>query len=204
VSRVVAYVDGFNLYWGMKARTGRKYLWLDLEMLARTLLRPGQRLEAVRYFTAPVRNDPAALGRQYTYLTALRAHTPAIEVVLGRYQEKTFRCNTCGALGRTYEEKETDVSIAVALLEDGVNNRFDTALVISADSDLCPAIRALNRLRPALRVVAAFPPKRHSDDRAHICNGVRHISVASLRSAQLPDSVTAPSGRTFKRPTHWI
>jgi hypothetical protein len=45
----------------------------------------------------------------------------------------------------------------MAVLEDGVNNRFDTALVISADSNLCPAIRALNRLRPALRVVAAFP-----------------------------------------------
>jgi uncharacterized LabA/DUF88 family protein len=199
----MAYVDGFNLYWGMKAKTGRKYLWLDLDLLARTLLRPEQRLEAVRYFTAPVRNDSAALGRQYTYLTTLRAHTPTIEIVLGRYQEKTFRCSSCGAVGRTYEEKETDVSIAVAVLEDGVNNRFDTALVISADSDLCPAIRALNRLRPALRVVAAFPPRRHSDELARACNSVRHISVANLRSAQLPDTVTAPTGRTYKRPSYW-
>jgi hypothetical protein len=28
--RVVAYVDGFNLYFGLKADRGRKHLWLDL------------------------------------------------------------------------------------------------------------------------------------------------------------------------------
>jgi len=110
--------------------------------LAAGLLKPGQRLEAVRYFTAAVRNEPAALARQQTYLAALRAHAPKVEVIVGRFQQTTLACRRCGAQWRTYEEKETDVSIAVALLEDGVNKRFDTALVISVDSDLCPAVRA--------------------------------------------------------------
>lgn len=30
MARVAAYIDGFNLYHGLKARLGRKYLWLDL------------------------------------------------------------------------------------------------------------------------------------------------------------------------------
>jgi len=203
MTRVVAYVDGFNLYWGMKAKTGRRYLWLDLAALSTSILRPGQRLEAVRYFTATVRNDPAALGRQHTYLAALRAHIPNIDIVLGRYQEKTLNCRSCGAQWRSYEEKETDVSIAVSLLEDGINNRFDTALVISADSDLCPAIRALHRLRPSLRVVAAFPPKRHSDALRRACTGTLHISEAHLRAAQLPGLVTSPPRGTYKRPSRW-
>lgn len=47
--RVAVYVDGFNLYFGLRERYGRKYLWLDLQVLAASLLRPGQSLERVRY-----------------------------------------------------------------------------------------------------------------------------------------------------------
>jgi hypothetical protein len=50
--RVVAYVDGLNLYYGLKAGYGRRYHWLDLQLLASSLLRPGQQLHAVHYFTA--------------------------------------------------------------------------------------------------------------------------------------------------------
>ena len=28
--RVAAYIDGFNLYYGMKSRFGRRYMWLDV------------------------------------------------------------------------------------------------------------------------------------------------------------------------------
>jgi hypothetical protein len=31
VVRVAVYVDGFNLYFGLHERYGRKYLWLDLQ-----------------------------------------------------------------------------------------------------------------------------------------------------------------------------
>jgi hypothetical protein len=37
---------GFNLYFGLKAKHGRKYLWLDLQALAGSLLRLGQTLGA--------------------------------------------------------------------------------------------------------------------------------------------------------------
>jgi hypothetical protein len=35
MTRVVAYVDGFNLYHGLKAGYGRRYHWLDLQALVR-------------------------------------------------------------------------------------------------------------------------------------------------------------------------
>lgn len=108
----------------------------------------------MKYFTAAVRNDPETQACQNAYLGALGA--TKVEVHLGRFQEMQRICLGCGSSWRTYEEKETDVSIAVALLEDGVNDLFDTALLLSADSDLCPAVRALHRLRPDKRVVAVF------------------------------------------------
>jgi hypothetical protein len=40
---------------------------------------------------------------------------------------------SCGSQWVSYKE-ETDVSIAVQLVEDGVRNVFDTALLVSADS----------------------------------------------------------------------
>jgi hypothetical protein len=67
VDRVKVYVDGFNLYHGLKAKHGRKYLWLDLQELAVRLLKPSQHLVGVEYFTARVRNQPAAEERQSVY-----------------------------------------------------------------------------------------------------------------------------------------
>jgi hypothetical protein len=63
VARVIAYVDGFNLYHGLRERFRHRYLWLDLHRLVQRL-RPGDTIVAVRYFTAAVRNDPPALARQ--------------------------------------------------------------------------------------------------------------------------------------------
>lgn len=203
MTRVIAYVDGFNLYHGLR-HDGRRHLWLDLDALATSLLKPGQGLERVRYFTARVRNDQDGHQRQADYLDALLAHSTRLEVIEGRFQQKTRCCNRCGRNWITYEEKETDVSIAVALIEDGVQDRFDTALVISADSDLCPAVRALKRLRPTKRIIAAFPPNRRSDDLRRAVDAAFTIGAAKIRQAQLPPSITTAAGVTLVRPKHWL
>ena len=43
---------------GLKAGYGRRYHWLDLQALVRDLLRPGQELLEVQYFTARVQDKP--------------------------------------------------------------------------------------------------------------------------------------------------
>jgi hypothetical protein len=48
-SRVVAYIDGFNLYYGLRSKGWRRYLWLDLNQLIASLLRPYQELSGVKY-----------------------------------------------------------------------------------------------------------------------------------------------------------
>jgi len=154
--RVRVYVDGFNLYYGMHTAFGRQYLWLDLDALATSLLREGQQLDAVSYFTARVRNDLVSEQRQDVYLQALCARSTRLAVVESRFQQKTWRCPACGVARITYEEKETDVSIAVALVEDAACGAYDTALVISGDSDLCPAVRAAKRLQPGRKSSRSF------------------------------------------------
>jgi uncharacterized LabA/DUF88 family protein len=203
VARVCVYVDGFNLYFGLRAKYGRRHLWLDLQALAAILLRSDQTLEHVTYFTARVRDNSDSEQRQSDYLDALEAHSPLVTVKDGRFQEKTRRCRGCGDVWTVFEEKETDVNIAVALLADAVRDRFDTALVVSADSDLCPAVRETKSLFPAKRVIAAFPPGRRSAELRQVVDGFVFIGEDKIRRAQLPERVLTRSGIRLHRPKHW-
>ncbi|MBP7766428.1 MAG: hypothetical protein KA113_14680, partial [Syntrophaceae bacterium] len=40
--RVIAYIDGFNLYFGLKSKGWRRYYWLNLQALMRNLIKPYQ------------------------------------------------------------------------------------------------------------------------------------------------------------------
>lgn len=199
--RVAAYIDGFNLYFGIR-KDGRRHLWLDLEGLVRSLLKPHQQLVALRYFTARVRNDPVAERHQETYLKALEAHSSVLEIRQGRFQRKSKTCYSCRSVWFEYEEKETDVSLAVSMLEDGLNGLYDLALIVSADSDMTPAVRALKRLAPGVRVVAAMPPNRNSAGLAAACDAAIPLGIAKVRQSQLPETVVDGS-RPLTRPEHW-
>ncbi len=186
MATVIAYVDGFNLYHGLRDKYRRRYLWLDLEHLVQRL-RPNDHIVAVRYFTALVRDEPAALARQLIYLDALSVHSGStVEVVLGRYQSKTVACRQCGNVWTSYEEKETDVNIAVSLVADAAATASDIALIISADSDLCPATRTARSLNPGRGMIAAFPPRRSSFEIRSLIRGAFTIAAVDLRSRSRP------------------
>lgn len=200
--RLIVYVDGFNLYHGIHDLARCRLLWLDLVALARSL-RPHQELVKVRYFTAPVLNNAQAESRQATYINALDAqHGPLMATVQGRYQAHLVTCRACGTIYTRYEEKETDVNIAVNLVVDAGRREMDAALIISADSDLTPAIRAATLLNPRLFVTAAFPPKRSSMEMKTLMPASFSIGSAKIRQAQLPEVVR--SGELeFRRPAKW-
>ena len=48
MTRVLVYVDGFNLYHGLRDKGWRRYYWLDARRLAERLLLADQTLVAVR------------------------------------------------------------------------------------------------------------------------------------------------------------
>lgn len=203
VQRVRAYIDGFNLYHGTQDRYGLSFHWLDPQVLARCLLRRGQRLERVSYFTARLREQHPGRHRQDTHLQAITAHCPGVTIIEGRFQEKSITCRACAARWNTYEEKETDVSLAVSVVEDTALDQFDVALVVSADSDMVPAIRAVRRLRPRKRVIAVFPPRRHSDELARHADRVLRIDRTMLNRSQLPVKVVTQTGVELVRPERW-
>ena len=203
IERAIVYIDGFNLYHGMmQARLGRSR-WLDLGTLSQSLLGNTRRLELVRYFTTRVRNRPGDAERQSVYIDALRAHGP-IEIDFGFFlRKKDIECSQCQNSWPDYEEKKTDVNIAVRLLNDAFDDRFDLALIVSGDSDLVPAIESVKTRHPDKRLVVAFPPKRHSYDLEAAAHSSFSILNSQIRASCLPDPVATPEGIELRAPMGW-
>ena len=85
MKRVIAYIDGYNLYYGLLK--GTPYKWLDLVSFVKWFLRPDQEIVGIKYFTAPIKtypHDGDAVDRQKVYLQALSS-MPLITIVQGFY-----------------------------------------------------------------------------------------------------------------------
>ena len=205
MQRVSVYIDGFNLYYGLRDRGWRRYYWLDLHQMAGRLLRPGQTLAKVRYFTAEIVPQPGAQGarvRQDTYLKVL-ASLPNLSIHYGRFLPRQANCRHCGATWTRYEEKMTDVNIAVELLGDAQDDTFDTAIIISGDGDLSGPVQAVRRRYPDKRVIIAFPPRRHSIGLRNVATGAFTIGRDVFRDSQFPEQVIQSDGYVLMRPANW-
>ena len=203
--RVTVYIDGFNLYYGMRSKGWRRYCWLNVQLLAQHLLKPGQLLIGTKYFTSRVSStprDPNKSDRQNAYLEALETLAD-VDIFYGHYLEKTVTCFTCGAAWQLPEEKMTDVNIAVEMTVDAFQERWDTALLISGDSDLTAPIMNIRHSFPAKRVVVAFPPGRHSTQLQKSAHAYFTIGRRILSSSQFPDIVRKADGFELSRPVEW-
>ena len=114
-----------------------------------------------------------------------------------------YTCRLCGGLDIIPHEKMTDVNIAVEMMRDAFQERFDTALLLSADSDLCPPVRMIRELFPAKRVVVGFPPHRRSAELVNAASNHFVIGKGSLAKSQFPPEVVTSSGTILRRPETW-
>ena len=200
--RVIAYIDGFNLYYGIKQGSHNDTLWLDIRLLALNLLKPDQELVFTKYFTSRVKNDPPKEKRQKAYIEAIETLDDC-HIYYGRHQFNIEECRKCGHSYPYAIEKMTDVNIAVEMLGDAYLDKYDMALLITGDSDLIPPINAVHRLFNAKRVFVAFPPNRHNVSIQRAAKGSIIIGKERLRNAQFPQSVAKKDGFILKRPPQW-
>lgn len=202
------YIDGFNLFYG--CLKGSAYKWLDLEALCRRLL-PSDDIQRIRYFTAIVEardDDPQKPQRQQTYLRALRT-LPTVSVHLGHFLSRPTRLPLANPptngprtakVIRT-EEKGSDVNLASLLLADGFNGRYDTAVVITNDSDLkLPIEIVMDDLGRKVGIVN--PHKAHKRSRVLQGTFFKQLRVSAVRQSQLPVTLTDAQG-PFTRPSVW-
>ena len=202
MERVIAYVDGFNLYYGLRTKGWKRFYWLNIQALVSHLLKPNQTLVTTKYFTAIVRRPDDKRRRQAAFLEALQTLND-FEFYYGHYLADIVTCRNCGHTYETHHEKMTDVNISVELMTDSFQDRFDTALLVSADSDLVGPIKAVRNFFATKRVVVAFPPERVSKALMHVAHGHLHIGRDVFARSQFPDTVVKSGGVVLRRPTEW-
>ena len=90
----------------------------------------------------------------------------------------------------THEEKETDVRIATQIVADAYEKNCDIAIIVSADSDMIPAVELAKAAGQKLFIY--FPPNHHSNNLAMMANGKPVIMGkyrARFNQSILPDVV---------------
>ena len=209
------YVDGFNLYYG--ALRGTPYKWLNLAAMGQLLL-PGQEINRIRYFTAPVLSfphDPYIRIRQGTYLRALRT-IPNLTIHYGRFSAHPI---TAPRYPLVYsdpagppemvsvlktEEKRSDVNLATLLLVDCFDNDFDAAVVITNDSDLAlPIEYVVSRFGKPVGVISPHTKSRTSLELIRAASWhYRQINRSVLARSQFPATLRDAQGE-FRKPARW-
>ena len=193
MERVIAYVDGFNLYFGLKSKGWYQYCWLNIQLLVQNLLKPNQRLFLTKYFTARIASPPDKQRRQSTYIEALETLND-FQIFYGKYHPNPRHCSHCGF---------QDVNVAVEILKNAYQDKFDVALLISADSDLVPPVKTARELFPNKRVVIACPPGRYSVDLANSADKSFVISRRRIARSLLPDEIKKEDGYILRCPPSW-
>ena len=200
--RVIAYVDGFNLYYGLREKKWKRYYWLNIQALVESIIKPDQKLVTTKYFTSRIKAPEDKVKRQSAFLEALGT-LPCFEISYGKYQFNPRTCLHCGYEDLVPSEKMSDVNIATALMVDAFRNHFDTALLISADSDLLAPITAIKQEFPRKRVVVVFPPARHSVDLENAADVSFTLGRAKIAHCLFPPEVTKPDGFILRCPEEW-
>ena len=199
--RIIVYIDGFNLYFGMKQAGFDNFKWLNIRALSESLLKLGKEIVGIKYFTSRVSNNPDKQKRQSTYIEALE--TVGIKIYYGHYQRDAIECRRCNNVWANYNEKMTDVNIATQMLVDAYQDNYDMAMLISGDSDLVPPIKAIHDLFKQKRVFVAFPPKRYNNSVALVAKGSMTIGRKKLMDHQFPPEVIKPDGFVLVKPVDW-
>jgi uncharacterized LabA/DUF88 family protein len=200
--KVIVYIDGFNLYFALKEKNWRGFMWLDVVALAKNLTGPDRDLVLTNYFTARIQQPVDKKARQTAYLDALGTLS-GLQIHEGDYKDHTVLCNTCGRSWRDDKEKQTDVNIAVQMLLDAhTPDKVDDLILITADSDQVPAIKAVRGL--GKRVVVMLPPRRASYLEVKLAaDSSLELTAKKFKNSLLPDQVTRKDGFVIHKPARY-
>jgi len=203
MNRVMFFVDGFNLCHSLNDKQEyHKYKWLNIKKLCHCFVSKKDTIVGIKYFTAYAMWRPDSFARRKIFIRALES-TGEIEIVFGKFRYKDKKCPLCNKVFTAHEEKRTDVNIAIALFENGMFDRYDTAIIISGDSDLIPAIKAAKLNFPNKKFGIVVPIERRAEELKNIADFHMKIKEEHLASSQFPDTIDIGSNQKLNRPLTW-
>jgi len=132
--RVFIFIDGSNLYHGLKQDFKRADL--NYGKFA-AMLCQNRALVRVHYYNAPIpqSNDPSRYKDQQKFFDSIR-NTPYHRVILGRLEPR----------GSNLVEKGVDINIAVDMLTLAFKDIYDVAILVTGDGDFTSVVTAVQDL----------------------------------------------------------
>lgn len=201
-NRVAFFVDGYNLYHAIdniaKGNPSLNYLkWVDLRKLFTYFIHPqNEEIADIFFFTARPIHTPGDVQLRYSALMIAYQRFLKIHAVYGKFKKKTQRCKTCGAVWSRHEEKESDVNLAVYIVREAYEKRYDSAFIVTQDSDLEPAVKLTEAARPGfLRLLTPpgiFPSREISRAVLGRVSQIKqvHLEHSLMKEAYCDDSGT--------------
>jgi len=144
--RIFIIIDGNNFYHRLKELKFRHLLSFDYEKFVQFLLRKEKLLISKNYYIGAVREEP---------------NNPKSKKLMIGQQKLTGKLQKGGWVVKfgqllkdgSYHEKGVDVQIAVDLLIGAYENLYDTAVLVSSDTDLIPALIKIREMKKKVEYI---------------------------------------------------
>ncbi|HKS82322.1 MAG TPA: NYN domain-containing protein [Candidatus Acidoferrales bacterium] len=208
MAKIAFLIDGFNLCHALDYTDSSpdhfkygKYKWLNLSKLASLYVARLDSLSQVILFTAIATWDPAKAARHKLFIRANQS--VGVTVVYGEFKRKERKCRVCRARYFAFEEKQTDVNIALGLFELAVKDVYDRAILVSGDTDLIPAIKAVQRTFPHKQIGTIVPIGKASESILRTGDFSFKMRERHLASCRFPDKFELPDRSTLICPPTW-
>lgn len=202
--RAAFYVDGFNVYHGVCDTLPNHLKWTSYWKLAECLIRKdgSENVTSVKLFTALPSWIPGSEARHKVFAIAQKAE--GVKVIFGNFKEREMKCKICKQRYRKHEEKESDVNIALHLLADAYQNAFDVAYLVTADTDLAPAVKMVRQTFPDKRLVSVVPPgSRHPSSIDAFCDHHLRLRRKDFEASRLPETIISSTGAVLRCPEEY-
>lgn len=158
--RAAAYIDGFNLYHAIADLNEPFLKWLNLvALMHRIMPTKSETLVGTTYCTAIYPKDTQKQWRHEQYIQALKL--VGCSTIRGHYIHENMGCKACGHEWKKPTEKQTDVNLSLALFNDARLDVFDTAYLVTADSDQAATAKFLKANFPTKKLISVSPPGRN-------------------------------------------
>ena len=155
----------------------------------------------IYYFSAYAGWKPERKKLHKKYVKILK--NSGVEIILGKFKEKDRYCKLCEETSKTHEEKQTDVNIALHLLRDAYKNTYDKAILVSQDSDLCPAVNMVKQNFPEKIIKIVSPLNSpHSKEMAKIVSreNLSEIKKFHIERSLFNQQEELKNGKIITRP----
>ncbi|MBM4158537.1 MAG: NYN domain-containing protein [Ignavibacteria bacterium] len=202
MNKIIFFIDGFNLYHALLNNPAyNKYKWLNYYRLAQCYIAKKDDLIDVYWFTALAIWNKDKVKRHKIYIKALE--NAGVKIVRGEFKKKTRKCRICHKSYSSYEEKQTDVNMALYLFKLAIQDKFDKAFLISGDSDLIPSIKTVKETFPDKQITVILPLGGRSESLKQSADSYMKMKEKHLQSSQFPETIIMKNGEIITKPKEW-